>query len=326
MCPSHFSEIRSSSVLIRTWLIIVVLVLGLVLSGCDNLTSSDDANPTGSDNGSDQDEVGGVITLTGVIAFNTDLYSDMFDIYEQQIMFYSFEDKTMTWLVTAGKTLSPAWSPDGCRIAYYIDSGSFPDRYQIWTMRDDGTNETRLTTTGGNADPAWSPDGTQIAFTSDRPDGKWEVWKMNSNGSGQVQLTTSEWNRSPSWSSNGSRIAYVSGWVATSVWAMNADGGGKTMLADDGDNPAWSPDGSRIAFERFTDRAHVWIMNADGTGERQLTGEFGGNEPSWSPDGNWITYTRGRNIWYMTADGNDHTQLTNEDAAGICMRPTWGLR
>ena len=63
--------------------------------------------------------------------------------------------------------LRPAWSPDGRRIAFYVNK-------DIWMIDVDGqnvTNLTNLTQDGvGNFAPAWSPDGNQIAF------GSWRDW------------------------------------------------------------------------------------------------------------------------------------------------------
>jgi Tol biopolymer transport system component len=77
---------------------------------------------------------------------------------------------------------TPAWSPDGRRIAFARSTrsqASGPARvYEIWVIDADGTGLRRLTRTaprklpsGGvvfadKMGPAWSPDGKQIAFVS----------------------------------------------------------------------------------------------------------------------------------------------------------------
>jgi TolB protein len=135
---------------------------------------------------------------------------------------------------------SPAWSPDGSRIAFTSDrddSGRFNSH--IYVMNADGSGVTRLT---GNSEwddgfPAWSPDGSRIAFTSDRDD---------------------------------------SGRVSSGIYVMNADGSGVTRLTGGSEwedaLPAWSPDGSRIAFMSARDgNFEIYVMDADGTGVRRLT-------------------------------------------------------
>jgi Tol biopolymer transport system component len=76
---------------------------------------------------------------------------------------------------------SPAWSPDGRRIAYEVESGGSlectPSRgheVSIHTVGADGTGRSFVTNGGyldaisddGALTPTWSPDGTQIAFVS----------------------------------------------------------------------------------------------------------------------------------------------------------------
>ena len=57
---------------------------------------------------------------------------------------------------------SPAWSPDGRRIAFASDG-------DIYVMDADGGNQRGLTTGGVNdGAPSWSPDGLRIAFASER--------------------------------------------------------------------------------------------------------------------------------------------------------------
>jgi TolB protein len=54
---------------------------------------------------------------------------------------------------------SPAWSPDGRRLAYVFESS-------VWTITPDGSDPTRLTPYDACTDvsePAWSPDGATIA-------------------------------------------------------------------------------------------------------------------------------------------------------------------
>jgi len=68
---------------------------------------------------------------------------------------------------------SPAWSPDGQRIAFYSDRGG---EYEVWTIRPDGSGLQQLTRTGGQADsPVWAPDATRIAFGSGGAGADWRL-------------------------------------------------------------------------------------------------------------------------------------------------------
>jgi len=87
---------------------------------------------------------------------------------------------------------TPAWSPQGDRIAYTREMHGY---WEIWSMNTDGSDRRQLTAVsapGGapaynNVCPAWSPDGGYIAFLTDRS-GEWEVWVMRADGSDQHRL------------------------------------------------------------------------------------------------------------------------------------------
>jgi dipeptidyl aminopeptidase/acylaminoacyl peptidase len=61
---------------------------------------------------------------------------------------------------------SPAWSPDGKRIAYVFEL------VRVYVMDADGRNRIRLIQ---GKDPAWSPDGRYVAFASNAL-GNWEIY------------------------------------------------------------------------------------------------------------------------------------------------------
>ena len=61
---------------------------------------------------------------------------------------------------------TPAWSPDGARIAFSGMKGGVTDIYTIELT--DGQVRALTSDVYSDLQPAWSPDGTEIAFTSDR--------------------------------------------------------------------------------------------------------------------------------------------------------------
>jgi TolB protein len=89
----------------------------------------------------------------------------------------------------------PDWSPNGDRLVF---SAKVDGRFQICSIKTDGTNFTILTDKGSNQDPAWSPDGRMIAFSSDRS-GKRLIYIMDARGSIQVPVSSVP-GKAPAWS------------------------------------------------------------------------------------------------------------------------------
>ena len=92
---------------------------------------------------------------------------------------------------------SPAWSPDGERIAFVSTRDG---NREIYVMNADGSNPVNLTRDPAfDAAPTWSPDGERIAFATNR-DRNGEIYVMSADGSNPVNLTNhpaDDWN--PAW-------------------------------------------------------------------------------------------------------------------------------
>jgi TolB protein len=236
---------------------------------------------------------------------------------------------------------TPAWSPDGTRIAFIRETNTDPT---IYVANADGSDPVPIKGLAvSNHDLAWSPNGASIAYT-DRGD----LFVMRADGSHVTRVTPTDRTKldfHPTWSPDGTRIAFArftftkplssdpfvgqepSG---SGIYVVRADGSELTRLTEHvpGDGgldewPDWSPAGRRIVFQRDFE---IYAMNADGSGLRKLTGGHSG-QPSWSPDGTKIVFQReapgkGLNeLYVMDADGSNVTPLDVGPATDL--RPDW---
>lgn len=129
---------------------------------------------------------------------------------------------------------SPAFSPDGTKIAYTsnvgIPGGSSPS--EIVVINSNGTNKTVLTNNNvGDGQPAWSPDGTKIVFASELDGfGYSEIYVMDSDGNNRTRLTNNQVDDfSPSWQRVAS-AASIGGRVTTT--GGRAIGNARIVLTD----------------------------------------------------------------------------------------------
>jgi TolB protein len=97
---------------------------------------------------------------------------------------------------------SPAWSPNGRRIAF-ISSRS-PTKVDIHVVNRNGSRNRNLTRTARTADwdPSWSPNGKRIAFRRTNLNGDDDIYVMTASGQDQTNLTntpTGTYHNSPVW-------------------------------------------------------------------------------------------------------------------------------
>ena len=140
-----------------------------------------------------------------------------------------------------GIDVSPAFSPDGKKIAFVSDRSG---NAQIYIMDSDGYNISRVTFQGNyNTSPAWSPDGKRIVFVG-RYDGISQIFTVKTDGSDQMLLTDAGVNDQPCFSPDGSLIAFTSNRDGRrEIYVMQANGKNQKRLSPPGMTaygPRWS--------------------------------------------------------------------------------------
>jgi TolB protein len=234
---------------------------------------------------------------------------------------------------------SPAWSPDGSRIAFVRRYDG--RREAVFVMNADGGGKRRVTSyPGGRGLVAlsWSPDGERIAFVRNE-----SIWVVNAEGTAPRRLIRNA--GLPAWSPDGSKILFVGQrggqGSSTEIWVANANGTGQRRLThgDGAWNPAWSPDGRRIAFSQCTElvegdcpHARIVVVGADGRGLRVVSRPSAtewtvDEKPAWSPDGRSIAFTRTpsfamNSIWVVRANGTGQRKVLDDRSAAE-HSPSW---
>lgn len=148
-----------------------------------------------------------------------------------------------------------AWSPDGSRISYNVDSDG--DGFQeIWVMGADGSGARRISQGDYNDQWAsWSPDGMRLVYASDR-EGGLDLWMMDADGGAQTRLTRDPRPEIfPEWGPADDLVAYMVLENGPTLWTVELDGANARQRSEGrGEDPAWAPDGSALLFQDWKDR------------------------------------------------------------------------
>ncbi len=225
--------------------------------------------------------------------------------------------------------ISPAWSPDGTRLAYV----SFERKKPIVFIQNLATGQRSVLAAfkGNNSAPAWAPDGRRLAVVLSK-DGFAQIYTLNVDGTGLQRLTNSPLvDTEPEWSPDGQWIVFTSDRGGSpQIYRMPASGGAASRVTFENSynvSAHYSPDGKSLVYvTREGGKFRVAVQDLATNQVQVLTDSALDESPTFAPNGKMILYAteiKGRGVLAaVSSDGRVKQRLSV--TGGDVREPAWG--